>query len=214
MPETFSTVSAEEPLSTETVDLLLGEALAQAHLALYRGYLHEVNNTLAGVGTLAEAMMGSPSDTVEANLELISSTMTRAISLEKRVRAVVNQPTSPIKMNAGEFAEGYRDLWELMLPRTVRLAWQSASAPMDVSPKSLVEVLLVAFTLARASSAATFSVTWSPSLTFDFGPLSPSADAHLASRLERALGILAQRAGFVWTQHARLVELSHAPLSV
>lgn len=210
MPETFSTAPAGPTGSVEAVDVFVGEALARAQVALYRGYLHEVNNTLAGVGTLAEAMKGSPAATMDANLELISSTMSRAIVLEKRLRATTNAPMSVVQMEVTEFITPYKEILELMLPRSVKIAWQISPAKLEASPQRLLNIMMVAFTLARESATSAFTVSVGAGISFGFGPLSPSSDAAVVERLSRALEAMSVCAGFAFSKTGDEVRLSWA----
>jgi hypothetical protein len=199
MSETFPTATATGSTVAEAVDFFVDEALSRAQVALYRGFIHEVNNAVGGVGTLAEAMKGSPQETIDVHLDLISSTMAKVAELEKRIRAMQSAPLSPVELNVGSFVGAYRDLLELMLPRSVKISWEMESVEISKSPQRLLQLLMVAFALARECSEA-FCVRLGRKWEFDFGVSSASANPAVVARMTRALEALGISAGFAFEQ--------------
>jgi hypothetical protein len=199
MPETFPTAAATASTVAEAVDFFVSEALARAQVALYRGFIHEVNNAVGGVGTLAEAMKGSPSETIEVHLDLISSTMGKIAELEKRIRAMQSAPLSPVAFRVDLFVEPYRDLLELMLPRSVKVSWELEAVEVTKSPQRVLQLLMAAFALAREASQ-TFVVRLGREWAFDFGQTPASTDSAGAARMMRALEALGISAGFSFTK--------------
>jgi len=103
----------------------------EAQLALYRGYLHEVNNALAGIGTLAEMLKGAgdkggSAKPSEKNLELMVNATQRSATLQRRIRALYTDSDIAFDIEVSEFLEENKDLMELMLPHSQRLSFAIA----------------------------------------------------------------------------------------
>lgn len=104
--------------------LVSAEALENKHLqgqmALYRGFLHEVNNALAGIGSLAEALKGSQAQTLDASLELIAKTAGRSAELQRKIRCLYSA-VDVCECDLAAFAEQNKDVMELMLARSQKI---------------------------------------------------------------------------------------------
>ena len=99
----------------------------EAQMALYRGYLHEVNNALAGIGSLAEVLKDSSGPVLSKNLDLIVNAASRSGILQRRIRALYSEDNIKIGINIPEFLNENKDLMELMLPREQRLNVEMSS---------------------------------------------------------------------------------------
>ena len=150
-------------------------------ICLYRGILHEVNNTLAGVGTLAEVMKMSFSASSAStssgftssnlkekkdhgpNLDLMSSAVNRLSTLGRRARAF-SDPSSSFPVNIATFVLENKDLIELILPPHQRLTFDiegiernlnqpSRQTSQTVSQQDCVHILSLVLMYLRESSA-------------------------------------------------------------
>ena len=217
-------MSVKSPTSTGTQlpawvdDLILSEALNSARLLLSRGYLHEVNNALAGIGTLAEALKGSTSEGVESSLELISAAANKSTLLERRVRSLYATGEFPSGLLLNEFLPQQRDIMELMLPRRQKFSIELADASAVVSLPASTLWSFISLSLYWASVKASEGLTVrliraqeGVALAFELQGACDESEASqtLCGRIESALELLAARhdIGFINSRGALLLAL-------
>ena len=135
----------QEASASSAVFSFVQNTQLQAQLALYRGFIHEVNNTLAGVGTLAEALKGShDSMSISTNLDLIAHTTQKVACLQQRMRAMYPSAHNLRgATNLSELIDKNSDLLELMISRSYRVEFvlPDDSIMVRVSPESVWSIL-------------------------------------------------------------------------
>lgn len=139
--------------STQFSPVLQNKQL-EAQIALYRGFLHEVNNALAGIGSLAEALKGSGIGTLDSSLDLIAKTAARSADLQRRLRALFSgAEILPCDLN--QFLSQNKDLLELQLPRSQKIILQLSSTPVivKISSEKLWRFISIILLWAKESGA-------------------------------------------------------------
>lgn len=200
---------------------LVSEAKLSATLVQYRGYLHEVNNALAGIGTLLEALQGADADTLQANLGLMTSAAQKATLLERRLRMLTAETTGN-ELTSGLVLEDFlaqnRDLMAMMLQRGQRLTMDTGQQhSVMILPASILwSLITVALYWARLKKSREISVrviraSNSVALSIELGAeVEGDVDDVVGlERLETAMELLAQRheVGFVGSRGAALFAL-------
>lgn len=130
----------------------------EAQVALYRGYLHEVNNALAGIGTLAELMQTMGPEGIRRNFALMAQATQRSAALQRRIRTLMS-PGVAVPCQLSSFVEENKDLIGLMLPHSQRLTFEIAQNEhiAEASPSLLwrwVSLLVIWLREAQISKAA------------------------------------------------------------
>lgn len=145
----------------------------EAQLKLYRGFLHEVNNALAGIGTLAEMMKargnGEGAKTDSKNLELMINATGRSAALQRRIRALYEPADFAFEIELSEFLLENQDLMELMLPHSQRLSFAIApGVPQAVycSPNELWRWVSLMLLWLRETGVGRAQVVWTHQGTF------------------------------------------------
>ena len=152
----------EEVKTSETASFLREKQL-EAQVFLLRGYLHEVNNALAGIGTLAEVMKGMGADTLVKNLDLMASATQRSASLQRRIRAFYTEINAPTSIEVGVFLHENSDLLQLMLPHSQRLTFEIGNkvSTVETSVEKLWGLFAVIVMWVRHSAATKAEWVWS-----------------------------------------------------
>lgn len=205
------------------MDSLLTTATTRAKESLYRGYLHEVNNALAGVGTLAQALKGEDytANELDPQLDLIVDTLGKTTALEKRVRSIfsiIDGNALPSAFSVRSFLEENKDILELLLPRSQRLSldFPQDESVVNVEGELLWKFILVSLSWVRLSRSPEVTLRLvrsnnSAALSFELSSpvqLEESTQNEL-HEVEDALAYLARqnKVGFVNSQGALLFAL-------
>ncbi len=146
-------------LKTQEAALFLEKQILEAQVSLYRGFIHEVNNALAGIGTLAETLKGAQQDVLDPHLDLIIHASSKSAQLQRRIRTLMAQGGECTHRNVVEFLAGNKDLMDLMLPYDQRFRFEKEKCvafeikATDPSLWRLFSVLLGWFVKSGAASA-------------------------------------------------------------
>lgn len=145
--------------ATRTVGYFLSAKGSAAQLALYRGFLHEVNNALAGIGSLAEVLKDADNPVLGSNLDLMAKAANKATVLQRRIRMLYTEGEA-WEMDLVEFIRENKDLMELMLPRSQRLAVEVAmvSCIVKISVADLWRMISLMLLWAREGEAEGISL--------------------------------------------------------
>lgn len=157
----------------------------EAQLKLYRGFLHEVNNALAGIGTLAEMMKAKRKgegakteaktdskingEADSKNLELMINATGRSATLQRRIRALYEPSEITFDIELSEFLLENQDLMELMLPHSQRLSFAIAPGvpqAVNTSPDELWRWLSLMLLWLRETEVSRAQVIWTHQGTF------------------------------------------------
>jgi|GEM_PF-2287156 hypothetical protein len=95
----------------------------EAQVLLYRGFLHEVNNSLAGIGSLAEVLKDSEGGpALSKNMELIIHAAYKSCDLQRKIRNLYAQHEEWIDIDLSAFLQDHKPLLELILHGEARVA--------------------------------------------------------------------------------------------
>jgi len=107
---------AQEDVSFEKIKSL------EAQVLLYRGFLHEVNNSLAGLGSLAEVLKDAEGDTLSKNMDLIIHAAYKSCDLQRKIRNLYTTHEESIDIDLSAFLQDHKPLIELIIRQQTRAA--------------------------------------------------------------------------------------------
>jgi hypothetical protein len=166
MPATSPKIETTPVSQKESPTQFLQIKTLEAQLALYRGFLHEVNNAFAGIGGMAEVLKGSTTLALDSSLDMMAKAANKSTLLQRRIRAFYPPSSSSdmigsasaIDIDLVSFLKENKDLMELMLPRDGRFAFEFETDKKVVraSAENLWKIISLMLFWARESEAEKF----------------------------------------------------------